>query len=109
MVHRLVEVDSLVGIHMSDLGIINNQDLALEILDSFEAERSKLTSSSANIEKRVNKNVKNTDAIKNHLVKLNESLNSQQINKSPDPETDQIDTVAYKNYLIKAKQKKQVQ
>jgi hypothetical protein len=106
MVHRLVEADSLVGIHMNDLGIINNQDLALEILDSFDVERSKLTSSSANIEKRVNKNVKNTDAIKKELAKMNESLNSQQINKSS---RTQIDTVDYKNYLIKAKQKKQLQ
>ena len=109
MVHSLTEVDSLVGIHMSDLGLINSQDLALEILDSFGVEQSKLTSSSGNIEKRANKNVENTDTIKKYVAKLNESLNSQQINKSPDPETDQIDTVAYKNYLIKAKQKKQVQ
>jgi len=91
---------------MSDLGIINNQDLALEILDSFGVEQSKLTSSSGNIQKRVNKNVENTDTIKKYLAKLNESLHSQETNKSSLTE---IDTVDYKNYLIKAKQKKQLQ
>ena len=51
----------------------------------------------------MSKDVTNTDRIKKQLVRLNESLNSEHIHN--DART-KMDTLDYKNYLIKAKQKK---
>jgi len=92
------------AIHLSDLGIINNHDFAIEILEAFNVEISKVTHSER-APKTVNKDVTNTDRIKKQLVRLNESLNSEHINKSSHTK---MDTLDYKNYLIKAKQKKQL-
>ena len=49
----------------------------------------------------INKRVGGTAKIKGQLIKINESINSKLMNKSTN-----IDTIDYKNYLVKAKQKK---
>lgn len=59
LVHVMIPVDSLVALHMSDLGICENADFANELLQALSVEQTRLTED-AMLPRARNKLVTNT-------------------------------------------------
>ena len=99
----MVQIPSFCSVHMNDLGINDNPDFAREILDIFGVHRHRYDVIT-HLKPILNQRVTGCDLIKKALTKENQALNASRMNKD-DRELDLID---YKNYLIKAKQKKYI-
>ena len=67
LVASLVDVSSLVSIHMDDLGLYPNSDFGNQILEAFGVSVSKL-SPPLNDEKTINPEVSNSEGIKKCLI-----------------------------------------